>query len=231
MDNATCLWPDCDRADIKARGLCGRCWKRASDQGLLEFFAAPERVCPTCNQIFRTGKQGKFTYCSGECQREGVRQRYFARRQALKRPCVGCGEVIGPERRSDARYCSENCRGSKWYRANEDITKARASEWRTDNPDKAKDGNHRRRAMMRGSAVGPIDYEVIWERDNGCCWLCSEPVDQSLKYPEPMSKSWDHVIPVSAGGPHVMENIALSHLRCNFEKKARVLDRKPAWAS
>jgi len=83
---------------------------------------------------------------------------------------------------------------------------------------------------MYGSAVECIDYQAVWDRDNGCCWICGEAVDPSLKFPHPMSKSWDHVIPVSKLGSHTMDNIALSHLRHNLSKKDRVLARRPAWA-
>ena len=232
MNIVACLWPDCDRTDIYARGLCRRCRKRASDQGILELFAAPERQCGTCGQIFRTGKNGKHKYCSESCQKEGVRIRAKARREAtLRRQCEGCSNEIGPELRADARFCSPECRARSWYQQNEDLTKSRAREWGVENRDRAKDWGHRRRAAMRGSATGPIDYQAVWDRDAGCCWICSLPVDATLSYPDPGYRSWDHVIPISAGGTHTMDNIALSHLRCNLEKKAQILDRKPAWAS
>lgn len=49
------------------------------------------------------------------------------------------------------------------------------------------------------------------------CWRCGQPIDYSLKYPDPESFSYEHKIPVDAA-PHLAEdpsNGASSHLRCN----------------
>lgn len=46
-------------------------------------------------------------------------------------------------------------------------------------------------------------------------------MDPALKWPERMSASLDHVIPLAAGGPHTPENLQLAHLRCNAKKGAR----------
>jgi len=47
-------------------------------------------------------------------------------------------------------------------------------------------------------------------------------VDPSLKYPDPMSVSLDHIVPVSLGGMHAMSNVQCSHLFCNLSKNNRV---------
>lgn len=59
------------------------------------------------------------------------------------------------------------------------------------------------------------------------CGICGKPVDFSLKWPDPMSKSVDHIIPVSKGGhPSAMENLQLAHVICNKEKSNRLLNQK-----
>lgn len=218
MSIMTCQWPDCERTDIFSRGLCRRCTKRAQRAGIVDQFTAPPRLCGHCGESFLTGgKNGKHAYCSLECQRAGVSARRIEKRKAeLTRPCAVCGEAISHTRRFDAVVCSEACRRAAWYRAN---------------PDKVKDANHRRRAVMRGSDAETLDFAALWERDGGKCWICGEGVDPTLSHPDPGSKSWDHVVPISAGGGHTMQNVALSHLRCNLSKHVKVLDRRPAWAS
>jgi 5-methylcytosine-specific restriction endonuclease McrA len=57
-------------------------------------------------------------------------------------------------------------------------------------------------------------------RDSGwVCGLCQEPVDSRLRYPNPMSASLDHIVPLvmgPEGSPgHVQSNCQLTHLRCN----------------
>lgn len=230
MPIMSCQWPGCEREDVIARGLCGRCYRRAGRAGVLEDFVAPVRECGYCGAEFETGKNGKHAYCSSECQRAGVRKRREEARMAECSPCVECGKLIEHSQRSDARHCSVGCQKSAWYRENTERVKRQAALWKSRNRDRAKDADHKRRALMRGSAAERIDYEAAWDRDGGCCWLCGEAVDPSLKYPHPMYRSWDHVKPISAGGSHTMDNIALSHLRCNISKKDKVLDRRPAWA-
>lgn len=54
-----------------------------------------------------------------------------------------------------------------------------------------------------------VDY--IWERDNRICHICKKYVDRK-------DASRDHLIPISAGGPHVRANIALAHRLCNVRR-------------
>lgn len=233
MSIVTCQWPDCENTNVVSRGLCTRCVKRASRAGIINSFSAPPRVCGYCGSEFLTGgKNGKVSYCSVVCQRNSVDYRREELRKAtLPRPCNHCGGQVGHSQRKDAEYCSSECQRSSWFLANAEKTKAQARQWKIDNRDQAKDSDHRRRAAMRGSATGPIDYTKVWDRDGGRCWICGIAVDQNLNYPDPMYRSWDHVIPISAGGSHTMDNVALSHLSCNISKKSKILDRVPEWAS
>lgn len=212
--------------------MCQRCYMRAKRDGTLAEFAAPTRTCRHCGGSFQTGKNGKHSYCSITCQEaSGSARREAMRKAALTRPCVVCSGTISHKQRSDAKYCSVACQQASWYRSNDDMLKSRAAAWKMSNREMAKDSDHRRRAMMRGNATGPIDYAEVWRRDNGHCWICREPVNETLTYPHPMYRSWDHVIPIIKGGAHAMENLALSHLVCNTSKKSKILDRRPAWAS
>jgi 5-methylcytosine-specific restriction endonuclease McrA len=54
------------------------------------------------------------------------------------------------------------------------------------------------------------------------CGICGEPVDMALKFPDPRSKSIDHVIPYAHGGTHDMGNLRVAHLRCNHVKSDRI---------
>ena len=68
----------------------------------------------------------------------------------------------------------------------------------------------------------------MYERDGWVCQLCIEPVDPELRYPDHMSASLDHVIPLSRGGHHTWENVQLAHLICNTRKCARIAEEEPA---
>ena len=82
----------------------------------------------------------------------------------------------------------------------------------------------RRRALKRGaSSAESFTNTSIFERDNWTCGICSAPVDGSLEWPDPLSVSLDHVIPVSLGGEHSPSNTQCAHLFCNLSKGNRAL--------
>lgn len=55
------------------------------------------------------------------------------------------------------------------------------------------------------------------------CGICGRPVDFELKYPDPMSATVDHIIPIDRGGhPSALENLQLAHLACNREKSNKL---------
>lgn len=73
-----------------------------------------------------------------------------------------------------------------------------------------KDGTHR--------AAFDKNKKRIYATQSVCA-LCGRPVDFSLKFPDPMSPTVDHIIPIAKGGhPSDIENLQLAHLACNRKK-------------
>lgn len=59
------------------------------------------------------------------------------------------------------------------------------------------------------------------------CGICGKPVDMELKYPHPLSKCIDHIIPVSKGGhPSDIDNLQLAHWTCNRQKSDKLIETK-----
>lgn len=55
------------------------------------------------------------------------------------------------------------------------------------------------------------------------CGICGKPVDKSLKYPDQMSATVDHIIPVSKrGDPVALDNLQLAHRYCNRMKSDKL---------
>lgn len=55
------------------------------------------------------------------------------------------------------------------------------------------------------------------------CGICGQPVDKTLKAPDPMSATVDHIIPVSKGGhPSDLANLQLAHRWCNRAKSNKI---------
>ena len=54
------------------------------------------------------------------------------------------------------------------------------------------------------------------------CALCHQPIDYTLRSPDPMSFEVDHIVPLSRGGLDILENKQPAHRRCNRAKSARL---------
>lgn len=72
------------------------------------------------------------------------------------------------------------------------------------------------RAMKREN--GPCERiyrDIVWRRDSGICHICGESCQMN---------SWhlDHIIPLSRGGTHTYDNVAVSHPICNIRKKDKL---------
>lgn len=65
--------------------------------------------------------------------------------------------------------------------------------------------------------------KTILRKTATICALCGLPLDKSLKYPDPMSVSIDHIIPISLGGKSTLDNLQAAHLICNKSKGQKIL--------
>lgn len=68
-------------------------------------------------------------------------------------------------------------------------------------------------------------HAEVFERDGWKCQLCRKQVSKVFQWPHPLSASLDHIVPIHAGGKHVLANVQLAHLRCNIAKGARGSDQ------
>ncbi len=73
---------------------------------------------------------------------------------------------------------------------------------------------HTRRARALGlEGDSTISLTELYRRDKGICGICRKPV-------APKEASIDHIVPMDAGGPHIWDNVQITHLQCNLEKGA-----------
>ena len=76
------------------------------------------------------------------------------------------------------------------------------------------DGTHRK-AFERNK-------KIIYATQSVCA-ICGRPVDFSLKFPDPMSPTVDHIIPIDKGGhPSDIQNLQLAHFGCNNRKGSKI---------
>jgi len=166
-----------------------------------------QRTCSRegCNRPFdvSTGRGRPRKYCSSACNRTSSRDNKG--RECSSLDCHLPVRALG--------LCS-NC----WKRA------ARASGRLKDEPwdDRRRANAEKRRARKFGVGYEDFERSEVFARDNWMCGLCSEPVDPDITWPDPLSPSLDHVLPLSLGGAHSRANTQCSHLGCNVAKGNRV---------
>jgi len=199
-------------------------------------------VCRACMQQFRRRPGSGFgnTYCI-DCTRQA--KSYYKGRGAgpsfVRRLCKGCGGWWAPElgnRRTF--YCSDRCLEAR--PATPPIPACRLTscldcgQWGV--YPKAKRCSHcrsviehlqgvtsnakssRRRRSVYRQGDRSITWQSVGQRDDWRCHICSKTVKQYGSAKDPLSASVDHLIPLSDGGRHEWDNVALAHRRCNSKR-------------
>ena len=85
--------------------------------------------------------------------------------------------------------------------------------------------NSIRRAKIKGATVGDIDeikeiYRQAKEDEGIVCYLCGEVIPIGERHV-------DHLIPISRGGAHSVENLRITHARCNLIKHDKLVSEMP----
>ena len=147
--------------------------------------------------------------------------------QPTCRPCRGgsairacayepCGQEFRSRRLSGGvwtRFCSRSC--------------FTATIRMYDEPRAASKANSRARRVRRQETWDGVTDGQVFERDG---WICRIPgcsrglIRRDLPWPDPLSPSIDHIVPLSLGGTDVAVNKRASHLICNISRGARLRD-------
>lgn len=169
-----------------------------------------ERVCRICGDTFYS--QSRSCYCSEECRLEGCRRQHevYMTEKVGHRTyrCQECGrQFVAPYGDKRRHFCSLQC-----SRRN----------YRTSPQGRAQRARNRRMRRARKYGNGPIqdiDPRAVYARDGWHCGICGKPVDPDLEFPDPMSATLDHIIPLAQGGTHTWRNVQLAHQICNSCKR------------
>jgi hypothetical protein len=155
------------------------------------------------------GKAGHHDRCK-PCMREYQRQRYRANPEKYR-------QLSRQNYRRDPQLWNSRCGKNPEARRSAQQRYAATNQGRSVSAAK----QARRRAVRKGNGYSVYNREAIFERDGGIYHLCLKPVDPDLRFPDPMSFSVDHCIPLCQGGSDTPENVATSHLVCNIRRPRR----------
>lgn len=108
------------------------------------------------------------------------------------------------------RYRDNN---KRWRLAHPDTCNDASRAWQKANPIKHAQYQEKRRAAKAGAKLGQTDFALIMKRDKRTCHICGTKVTKN-------TVSFDHLVPLSKGGPHTIENLRVAHRRCNSRRGA-----------
>jgi 5-methylcytosine-specific restriction endonuclease McrA len=191
-----------------------------------------ERTCTSCGLVLPTeafySSATATKWCCKKCIREHARlsserRGIDARRKVQKAYYERNREkacAVGQEYRSRPDVKEDRRLKAKLYRQQtKERRRAYLRLWYQQNPERARDAYRRsagtRRARMADIVTERFTYQEIFERDGGRCRYCGRVLD-------PAKWHLDHIIPVSAGGPHIRANVCASCPACNMWKKDRL---------
>lgn len=159
--------------------------------------------CPVCRDMF-TSHSSQDVYCSVKCQRRAHRR---SKAQPVLR-CAECGNVFVPEDWRRDTYCSALCMRKRARR----ISKAR------------------RRARIKTSSCESIDPMEVFCRDKWICQICGVKVLRSRRGScHPRAPELDHIVALSLGGAHTLDNVQCSCRACNGLKGGSVAGQLRLW--
>lgn len=224
MPNSTCRWPECE-LPAKSKGFCFRDYARAKRAGDFDspWVGKEMRVYGT-----NAGRECRWPDCSEPAEYGGLCARDYSRAKKVGNhvdpwvdwitsgTCRICGKSWETGRNTNVGFCSNSCR---------------SAQWRIDHPERARvtrmDAVRRRRARLAGVVVENFTIKDVRVAHGDDCYLCDKRINYALKFPHPKSPSLDHVIPISAGGAHTVQNTAMAHMECNNRKNAGATDKTP----
>jgi len=191
--------------------------------GSMKPFRSRCRVCMSVkNKKYQQNHKAEIAVRKKQKYRDNPEQA----KERWKKYSQGNREKINAQHR---KYCSENpekYRESllKYKEANIEKSRESCRRWAKNNPEKIRvhwaETGKRKRAAKKNAVVEKFNTAEIFKRDGWICQLCHKKVNPRLKHPHPLSKSLDHIVPLSRGGEHSRRNTQLAHLSCNVDIKA-----------
>ena len=195
--------PECQKADQR---------KKSAERKAKRIKEPYHKVCQWCGADFETTK-GQQKYCCKECLYEANKKQHRDEWKKAYIPrvfrCKECGiEFVTECGFPRSVFCSDIC--ANIYMRKQEHKTARHQAFTAE--------CKRKRDRIVGSSKETVEYEKVYERDKGVCQICGLPVSADKFIDESWGGSIDHVIPLSMGGEHTIDNCQLAHRICNSLK-------------
>jgi len=98
-----------------------------------------------------------------------------------------------------------------------------------DSQEQAQKANSAIELLRLGMDDGKRDVicrRTVFERDGWVCYICGVAVDRKARVPWPTAPTIDHVVPLSKGGTHTLDNVRCACFRCNSRKRDSIVNTR-----
>ena len=146
----------------------------------------------------------------------GTKSAYARHIRRKEIPCQPCKDANAAHRRE---YYKKHSR--RIYEQNRD--------WASRNPEKVREYGRRmaskRKALKKNNGHTPYTDQQVFDTYGTDCHICNQPIDFTAPRQAYQGTGWemglhfDHLVPLSKGGPDTLENIRPSHAVCNIKKR------------
>lgn len=197
-----------------------------------------EGNCERCGSAYTRAKKNQ-RYCGQACRLRATREPGFAplADDVNGRLCELCGVALVGRQASRCRvHCLDKVVFDDLcvvpWRDCVDCGAKFVGYWDRSKPLCAACKQERRTARDRRKNVArrgyrPISKALIRDirrRDGDDCGICGGAINFDVAYPDPLSRSIDHIVPLSSGGTDETSNLQLAHLRCNILRGNREVE-------
>lgn len=105
---------------------------------------------------------------------------------------------------------------AEWYKKHRDRERAKRRLHYLMNREQYIARARRRKSKVKGADTRLYSKEEILEKTLGYCYMCDCNIDLSIKWPDPQSFSFHHLVATSKGGTDDKKNVVAAHLSCNI---------------
>lgn len=174
-----------------------------------------QSTCRPCRKIRTASKPKKDL---GACTVEGCTNRVLCKAVCVKHhrqqsEYVECSDNQCSRKAASRGMCLMHYK--RWARAN-GMNNPPSSGW-----NEARRNRYHEKRTTTPRRGDQVVLAALIERDGLTCSWCEQPIDLTLTWPHNMYRSIDHVVPVSKGGEHSLENTRLLHFACNSRRGNR----------
>lgn len=169
----------------------------------------------------------KAIYLANPDGKRAAQKRQYAKHGEKLRQRVRDYVRLNPEKKraQDKRYAAENveklrlARNAR-YAANPQGQAVRGKRYVKNHPEVPRRATLKYRARKMAATVGDTNLITAWEakwksKKTVACYWCRKRVKTSQVHV-------DHVVPLSKGGEHSVENLCVSCAKCNLTKQAKL---------